>query len=113
LTINEISSKIALPDNSDKVQHQFVLQQWRVIEEMLVERCVHDTGITAVNQGNGLDDNMWSSDTKNIARSSDTKNKACSSDTNNGVIFSGLAIFFALFIGGVLRIVFNHPLLIR
>jgi hypothetical protein len=30
--------KIALPDNSDRVQHQHLLQQWRGIEEMLVNR---------------------------------------------------------------------------
>jgi hypothetical protein len=67
-----------------------LLQQWREIEEMLVERVAHDTGITAVNQGNGLD-GAWSSDTKHNAWSSDTK---------NGIIFGGLAIFFALYIGG-------------
>jgi hypothetical protein len=37
-TVKEFSDKVALPDNPDQVQHQFVLQQWRAIEEMLVER---------------------------------------------------------------------------
>jgi hypothetical protein len=46
-TITEICSKIALPDKPDQVQHQFLLQQWRGIEEMLLERGAHDTGITA------------------------------------------------------------------
>jgi hypothetical protein len=37
-TVTEISDKISLPDNPDKVQHQFLLQQWHAIEKMLVER---------------------------------------------------------------------------
>jgi hypothetical protein len=36
--ITEISDSIARPDNHMRVQHQFLLQQWRDIEEMLVER---------------------------------------------------------------------------
>jgi hypothetical protein len=36
--ITAYSDEIALPDNSDRIQHQFVLQQWRESEEMLVER---------------------------------------------------------------------------
>jgi hypothetical protein len=36
-TITIHSDKIALPYNPDRLQHQFVLQQWRAIEEMLVE----------------------------------------------------------------------------
>jgi ankyrin repeat protein len=39
---------IAFPDDHDRVQHQFLLQQWRDIEEMLVERGAHDIGITAI-----------------------------------------------------------------
>jgi hypothetical protein len=35
------------PDNPDRVQHQFLLQQWHEIKEMLVERGAQDTGITA------------------------------------------------------------------
>jgi hypothetical protein len=91
LTISLFSDHIALPNNADQVQLEFQLQQWRVIEVMLVERGAHDTWITAVNQGNGSDPN---------ARSSDTEDNARSSDMKNGVIFGGLAIFFALFIGG-------------
>jgi hypothetical protein len=37
-TVQETSDKIAHPDNPDQVQHQFLLQQWRTIEEMLVQR---------------------------------------------------------------------------
>ena len=37
-TITTISDRIALPDNPDRVQHEFLLQQWRDIEAMLVER---------------------------------------------------------------------------
>jgi hypothetical protein len=71
--------QIALPDDPKQIIYQLLLQQWTEIEEMLVERGAHDTGI---NQGNGLEANAWSSVTK------------------NGVIFGGLAIFFCLFIGG-------------
>jgi hypothetical protein len=46
-TIVGFSDKVALPDNPDQVQHQFLLQQWRGIEEILVERGADDTGITA------------------------------------------------------------------
>jgi hypothetical protein len=48
ITVEEFSDKVALPDNPDRVQHEFVLQQWREIEEMLVERGAHDTGITTL-----------------------------------------------------------------
>jgi hypothetical protein len=37
-TVTVFSDEVALPDNPDQVQHQFVLQQWRDIEGMLVER---------------------------------------------------------------------------
>jgi hypothetical protein len=40
------SEQIARPDTPDKVQVQFLLQQWREIEEMLVTRGAFDTGIT-------------------------------------------------------------------
>jgi hypothetical protein len=36
--IMDISAQIALADNPDKVQHEFLLQQWRDIEGMLVTR---------------------------------------------------------------------------
>ena len=36
-TIKYFSDEIALPDNPEQVQHQFLLQQWREIEEMVVE----------------------------------------------------------------------------
>jgi hypothetical protein len=36
-TVEHFSQKIALPNNPEKVQDEFVLQQWRGIEEMLVE----------------------------------------------------------------------------
>jgi hypothetical protein len=38
---------IARPNNPDRLQHQFLLQQWQDIEEMLVERGALDTGIPA------------------------------------------------------------------
>jgi hypothetical protein len=47
-SITTFSYTILFPDNPLKVQHQFLLQQWRVIEEMLVERGAHDTGIAAL-----------------------------------------------------------------
>jgi ankyrin repeat protein len=34
-----------IPHNSDRVQSQFLLRQWREIEEMLVERDAHDIGV--------------------------------------------------------------------
>jgi hypothetical protein len=37
-TFDYVSDKLALPDNPEQVQHQFLLQQWRDIEDMLVER---------------------------------------------------------------------------
>jgi hypothetical protein len=37
--ITAISDEVTPPDNSDQVQHEFLLQQWRDIEVMLVERC--------------------------------------------------------------------------
>jgi hypothetical protein len=42
--------KAARPDNPETVQHQFAIQQWREIEEMLVlvKRGAADTGITTL-----------------------------------------------------------------
>jgi hypothetical protein len=76
-TFTNFSDKIASPDNPDQVQHQLLLQQWRVIERMLVDRGALDNRNPSLNQGA----NAWSSDTK------------------NGVIFGGLAILF-LFMRG-------------
>jgi hypothetical protein len=45
LTIATLSERVALPDNPRQVQDQFRLQQWREIEEMLVERGAVDTSI--------------------------------------------------------------------
>jgi hypothetical protein len=39
------SNEVAHPDNPKQVQHQFQLQQWTEIEEMMVERGAHNTGI--------------------------------------------------------------------
>ena len=50
----DISDKMALPDDPDQVANRFLLQQWRGIEEVLVERGTRDTCITAVNEGSGL-----------------------------------------------------------
>jgi hypothetical protein len=47
-TITDFSDKVALPDSPDRVQHQFAIQQWRVIEDILVEMGATDTGITAL-----------------------------------------------------------------
>ncbi len=48
--ITALSDKAARPDNPEKVQHQFAIQQWREIEEMLVpvKRGAADTGITTL-----------------------------------------------------------------
>jgi ankyrin repeat protein len=40
--------KVASPDNSEQVQNQFLLQQWIVIEEMLVKRGAVDTGVATL-----------------------------------------------------------------
>jgi hypothetical protein len=47
--ITYLSDQIALPDNPEQIQTQFLLQQWREIEEMLVERGAIDTGISNLN----------------------------------------------------------------
>jgi hypothetical protein len=44
-TITASSDQIALPGNLDQVTNQFQLQQWRDIEDSLVERDAVDTGI--------------------------------------------------------------------
>jgi hypothetical protein len=36
--VGHLSDQVALPDNPDRVKDQFMLQQWREIEEMLVGR---------------------------------------------------------------------------
>jgi hypothetical protein len=48
--IADFPDKIAFPDSGDlcRVQLKFLLRQWREIEEMLVKRGAHDTGITAI-----------------------------------------------------------------
>jgi hypothetical protein len=46
--ITDFSEQIALPEDSERIQHQFKLQQWREIEEILVERGALDTGSTAL-----------------------------------------------------------------
>jgi hypothetical protein len=45
IDVKYFSDKIARPDNPEQVQHQFLLQQWTEIEEMLVEREARDSGI--------------------------------------------------------------------
>jgi hypothetical protein len=50
--ITDVSGIIALPANPYQIPLQFLLQQWRDIEEMLVERGARDTGITALLQDN-------------------------------------------------------------
>jgi hypothetical protein len=48
LTVAEFSDKVALPDNPCQVQDQFQIQQWRDIEEMLVERGAAGSGTTTL-----------------------------------------------------------------
>jgi hypothetical protein len=48
IAVEYFSNQILLPDNPDQVQHQFLLQQWREIEKMMVEKGAHDTGITTI-----------------------------------------------------------------
>jgi hypothetical protein len=47
VVIASYSDSVARPDNPDRVQHQFMLRQWREIQEMLVLRFAHDTGIAS------------------------------------------------------------------
>jgi ankyrin repeat protein len=47
-TAELFSDIVAFPDNPEKVQHQFLLEQWRKIEEMLVKRRAVDAGITTL-----------------------------------------------------------------
>jgi hypothetical protein len=44
-TIDALSMAVTFPDNPELVQHQFVLQQWRDVEEMMVQMIAHDAGI--------------------------------------------------------------------
>jgi hypothetical protein len=46
--ITTFSDDVARPDNPERLQNQFLLEQWRDIEEMLVERGTVDTGITTI-----------------------------------------------------------------
>ncbi len=43
-----LSDEAASPDNPDRVLDQFLLQQWRPVEDMLVERGDLDTGILQI-----------------------------------------------------------------
>jgi hypothetical protein len=47
-TVEHLSERAARPANPNQVQVQFLLQLWRGIEEMLVERGAQDTGITVI-----------------------------------------------------------------
>jgi hypothetical protein len=44
-TVKSFSYRITFPDDPEQVQHEFLLEQWIAIEEMLVERGARDTGI--------------------------------------------------------------------
>jgi hypothetical protein len=46
--VEYLCDDVARPANPEQVQHQFLLQQWREIEEMLVERGATDTGIVTL-----------------------------------------------------------------
>jgi hypothetical protein len=48
--VKYFSDQIARPDNPERIQHQFLLRQWREIEEMLVERGAVDTGIDTLEE---------------------------------------------------------------
>jgi hypothetical protein len=48
VVVKYFSDKVALPGNPELVQHEFLLQQWTEIEEMLVERGAADTDMTAL-----------------------------------------------------------------
>jgi hypothetical protein len=50
-TLKHFSDTLARPDNPDTVKHQFLLQQWREIEKMLVERGAADTAIAPMSTG--------------------------------------------------------------
>jgi hypothetical protein len=65
-TVTEISDNVALPDNPDRVQNQFLLQQWREIEEMLLERGAVNTGITLLGVQRASS-RYWSSDVGNYS----------------------------------------------
>jgi hypothetical protein len=43
-----LSSQVSLPDNPERKKNQFLLRQWREVEEMLVERGADDTGIATL-----------------------------------------------------------------
>jgi hypothetical protein len=45
IAIEDYSRLITFSDNPGQVRHTFLLKQWTEIEEMLVERGAHDTGI--------------------------------------------------------------------
>jgi hypothetical protein len=47
--VKNYSALVALPDNPGQIPDQFLLRQWREIEEMLVERGATDTGISNLN----------------------------------------------------------------
>jgi hypothetical protein len=46
--ITTFSDEVACLDNPNRIEHQLLLQQWREIEDMLVERGAHGTRITAI-----------------------------------------------------------------
>jgi hypothetical protein len=48
LTITDLSDEVALPDNLCQIQDEFQLQQWRAIEDILVERGAAGTRITTL-----------------------------------------------------------------
>jgi hypothetical protein len=79
--ITDISDKVLCPDNPNQIRDEFLLQQWRDINAILVERGANDIYFTSVTQGNGLGASVWSSDAK------------------YWVVFGGLAIFCLLIRG--------------
>jgi hypothetical protein len=48
IAVKFFSDRVAFPDMPDYIKDQFLLRQWREIEDMLVERGAADTGITTL-----------------------------------------------------------------
>ncbi len=63
LAITDISEEMPRPVNSEQIPRQFLLQQWREIEEMLVERGSADTGTTTFGRTSFQDGTVLGCDT--------------------------------------------------
>jgi hypothetical protein len=45
-----LTDEVAIPDNLEREKNEFLLRQWREVEEMLMEKGAHDTGIATLEQ---------------------------------------------------------------